>query len=186
MVVLLLIVGAAIAAELLAPRLVADRVEERVRERTDETAEVSADAGAFPFLPDLLLDGVMDHLTVTLEEVGGQQLTFASVTFGLEGIHLDRDALFEGEVDIERIDTGLVEVEIDQAAVSESLGSPVDLDPAMAELRERTLVLAPEGAPGLDVAVPEELLPCTPQMEDAGDRLRLFCTIDQVPSVLVR
>lgn len=167
LIVLLLGVAAlAVVAEVAAPMLVESRVEERVRGNVAGAAGVDADAGRFPFVPRLLLDTEVRSLAVTLDEVTGYAVPFAEVTFELEGIHLDRDALFDGEVEVTDIDTGVATVAVDNEALG-AIGGDVTANAA-------------------GIAVPELLLPCAPQAEESGDRVELSCEIQQVPSVLVR
>jgi hypothetical protein len=176
----------AIVAELLAPRMLEARVEALAREHTDGGATVTADAGGFPFLPRLLLDGVVERLTVTLDELDGQEVTIATVALSLDGIHVDRDAMLGGQVEITDIDTGTVLVEVAEDDLSDALGIPVDLDPEMVGLAERALEVTAAGGGAVRVPVPHELLPCDPDMEVAGDLVRLTCVIDEVPGVLAR
>lgn len=184
----------AVAAELVAPRLVADRVEQGVRERSSEATAVRADAGAFPFLPTLLAQGQVRRLSVTLEQVAGQQVPIAEVTFGLEGIQLDRDALFAGEVEVTDIDTGTVTLELELGPLGDALGDALsglggigELGPDAFTVRERTLVIAPAGVAGAEVPLPGELLPCAPDQVAVGDGVvRLSCAFTEVPGILVQ
>lgn len=181
-VLLVGVAGLAAAAEVMAPRLVEDRVEQRVRENSREAAAVEADAGTFPFVPRLLMDTEVRRLAVTLTEIAGQELTLTAVTYELEGIHLDRDALFEGEVEVTDIDTGTATLTISR----EELAAVADVVPDEVEVDGRTISLAPAGVAGPQMAVPPELLPCEPQAETSEEELRLSCVFQEVPAVLVR
>lgn len=156
-----------VAVEVAAPMLVESRVEDRVRANVAGAASVDADAGRFPFVPRLLLDTEVRSLAVTLDEVTGYAVPFAEVTFELRGIHLDRDALFNGEVEITAIDTGAATVGID----NEVLGGVAGAVPAEA---------------ARNVAVPDLFLPCAPEAEPDDDRVALTCEFNEVPNVLVR
>lgn len=155
-----------VAAEVAAPMLVESRVEERVRTNVGGAATVDADAGRFPFVPRLLLDTEVRSLAVTLDEVTGYAVPLAEVTFELRGIHLDRDALFNGEVEVTAIDTGVATVGIDNEVLGVAAGElPGD---------------------AANVGVPDLFLPCAPETESDGDRVELTCELHEVPDVLVR
>lgn len=199
-VLLLLLVAAAVAAELIAPQLVEARLEERVAAETRQAAGVEANVESFPFLPGIALDGEIRRLSLTLEEVGGQRIPLASVQFALEGLRLNRQALFDGEVKLTGIDSGLVTVELGQDAISEALGGvPVEITSGGVALRPgggaveadvvtrgQSVALTASGMPGLEVAMPEDLMPCAPQVESGEGVVRLTCTIQEIPPVLVR
>lgn len=156
-----------VAAEVAAPMLVESRVEERVRQNVGGAAAVEADAGRFPFVPRLLLHTEVGYLAVTLDEVSGYSVPLAEVTFEMRGIHLDRDALFNGEVEVTAVDTGVATVGID----NEVLGAVADGVPAEA---------------ARNLAVPDLLLPCAPETESGDDRVELTCEFHEVPDMLVR
>lgn len=174
---LVLVAGLGGVAEVAAPMLVEARVEQRVEERTDGQSRVDADAGAFPFLPGLLLDGEMDHLSITLTEIGGVEVPLARVTFALEGILLDRDALFRGETEVTDIESGRVTALIDEGGVDPG----VDLSPGQVEVLDGVV-----GLPGMEAALPPVMMPCTPEATSSEDGVALTCTFEHVPEVLVR
>jgi hypothetical protein len=183
--VLLIVVVAAVAAELLLPSMIEARVEEQVRANTDDAAVVEAEVGSFPFLPGLLLDGRLDALTVELMELAGREVTFGDVEFGLEGIDLDREVLLGGELRVTDIESGFVRIEV----IDERIGAAMDavdrLGPEAVELRDRVLELAPDGARSLEVPIDDRLLPCTPEVEVDGDVAVFTCEFQDVPPVLL-
>lgn len=181
---LLLVLG--IVAEIMAPRMLEAGVEEVVHERSRGAAVVEADAGSFPFVPELAGEGVIDRLTVTLEEVGGGRVPLSRVAFTLEDIHVDRGALLGGDVEVTDIGAGLVTVDLERRRLAEALGGPLDLDPGMIELAGRALRIAVDDGGAVELPVPRELLPCAPEMEVTGERVRLRCRLEEVPEVLVR
>jgi hypothetical protein len=184
-VLLILIVVAGVVAELALPAFVEAGVERTVEERTSGEARVEADAGDFPFLPGLVLDGVVDRLDVTLREVGGQEVTIGTVRMGLEGIEVDRSRLLSGSVEVVGLASGHVLIEVEEADISDALGVPVDVDPAMIDLAGRALEVVAPGRGALQVPVPKDLLPCTPEMEVVDTVVRLTCAFDEVPGVLL-
>lgn len=164
------------AAELVAPRLVADRVEQRVNDNLGGLAAVEAGAGTFPFVPRLLADSRVQRVTLTLRELAGQELTFGSVAVELRGIALQRQALLRGEVEVADIDSGTVTVTVEEDALA-ALGRvlPGDVDPSQLSAGQ-----------SLPLGLPQELTPCTPQVVDGEGGVRLSCEFEQVPGALVQ
>jgi hypothetical protein len=180
-VVVGLVVVLGVVAELVVPGLVEDGIEETVRERTDDRAQVEAHATGTPFVPRLLLDGVVERVDVTLQEVAGRELTSSTVSMSAEGLQLDRRALLRGEVVLTGIDVGQVLLELDQDELVESLDLPVDIDPRALEIAGGALEFA--GRQILDLAVPPGLLPCAPEVAVETPDIRLSCTFDELPDM---
>lgn len=178
-VLVLAVVALGATAEWAAPRLVADRVEQRVNDNLGGAASVEADAGTFPFVPRLVADNRVRRVTVTLDELAGQELTFGSVAVELHGIALDREQLFSGDVEVTAIDSGTAIVTVDDSAL-DALGQflPGDVDPSQ--------LATGQGLESLSLPLPDRLIPCAPQARDADEGLRLSCEFQQVPSVLLR
>ncbi|HEX2028684.1 MAG TPA: LmeA family phospholipid-binding protein [Nitriliruptorales bacterium] len=173
LLVVVLLVG---GAEIVVPQLAEAKIEEGVRERVREQARVKADLGVFPVVTRYVITGEVPELEVTLREVLGQEVPIGTVRFALEGVSLDRSALAQRDVEVTDIDSGVVTAEIALA----TLDAPID--PGAVEVAGRRLDLGP----GLTLALPRELVPCEPSSEVRNDRVVLTCTIDEVPSILVR
>lgn len=199
LVVGLVLLAAVGAAEALAPPFVEARVEDQVRERTRGVTGVRADVGSFPLVTRVLLTGEVSSLTVHLEEVARQRLRVVDVAVSMRGIALDRGALLGGEVEVTGIDRGALTASIPEEALASALGVPVTLGPdqvsATAGGQEVTADLTVEGtdlvlagAAGLDarVALPADILPCTPDVDVTADAVELSCLFEEVPDVLVR
>lgn len=191
---LLLVVVAALAVELVAPQLAASRIEEHVRGQTSGVVEVSADVGTFPVVSRLLLTERVSRLGVTLSEVAGQQLTFAAVRFDLHGVELDRNALLSGDVRVQGMRGGQATAVLDVNALSDAAGVPVRIEEGtlVAEVggTRLELPLAVEGRAlrlpgGLPAVALPDLVPCAPtETAVHGDRIELSCTLEEVPSIL--
>lgn len=191
----LLVVAAALVAEVLAPRLVEARIEERVADNTEGQATVEANIQSFPFLPGLAIDGKIRRLTLTLQDVFGQQLP-ADASFELEGIHLNRQALLEGTVEVRDVDRGSVSVEVTEQTLSDALGVPVDIRPEAVVLNPAgasveadlatqagNVVVSAAGVGGLQVPLPENL-PCEPVLDQEEGLVRLSCAFEGLPAIL--
>ncbi|MDP8929997.1 MAG: DUF2993 domain-containing protein [Actinomycetota bacterium] len=192
------VVALAAGVELVAPSVVEARIEERVRERTRDVAGVSADVDSFPIVARLLTTGRIRHMTLTLDQLVRQRVTFATVRFSVEGLELDRDVLLRRqEVELRDIETGMLTAELTAAVISNLVGAPVELRPgqvsvtlggttvtAQPEIRDRTLRLSGRRATALRVTLPEELATCTPDVEVQLGRMVLSCRIQELPSLL--
>ncbi|MEX0658101.1 MAG: LmeA family phospholipid-binding protein [Egibacteraceae bacterium] len=189
-----LLAVAALAVELVAPQLASARIEERVQEQTAGALGVSARVGPFPVVTRLLATNEVPRLSVTIDEVVGQQLPVAAVRFELEGVSLDRDALLGGQVRVRAIDRGRVTAVLDPNVLTDALGVPVRIEDGQLVVEiagtRRTLPLdvqggavrLPAGLP--DIALPD-ILPCAPdETATGGDRIELSCTIDVPPPFL--
>lgn len=173
---LVLVVVVVVGVEWAAPRLLADRVEQRANARLGEAATVEAHVGTFPFVPRLLADNRVRRVTMTLEEIAGRTVTFGSASAQLRGIVLDRQKLFAGEVEVTAIDSGTVTVSLDQKArntAGELLPDTVDL----AQLSQGQSV---------PLALPPQVMPCTPRVQRADNGAHLSCEFTRVPPALVR
>lgn len=190
-----LLVGADFAAKGVAEK----RIEDRAAEAAGAGASATATISSFPFLGRLLVSGSVPEVEVRTSGVEAGPLTLRAVTVDLDGVELDRDALFGGEVQLRDIDRGRVTVELDAGVLSRVLDVPIAIDDstvsvevagqrvtASAEVREGALVLNVAGLPALTVPVVRtELSPCdVAGVEVRGDRLLLTCQIADVPVAL--
>lgn len=190
---LVLVAALAVVVELVAPPLAESRLEQRARERSGQVAGVRADIDSFPMVTRLLLTERLRSLTITLDEVAGQQMTFTTVSFELQRVRLEREALLAGDVRVRDIDTGVVTAELDAGALGQALGAPVLIEPDGITIGGRDVPLPGAGGedasplPDVDLPnlpLPDELIPCEPDVEVADGRLRLSCRIDTVPFML--
>lgn len=185
-ILILLLVAAGVAVELVAPSFVEARIERRVQANFDGAVAVEADIDSFPMVTRALLTGEVGELTVRLDEVSGQALPFNRVALTLRGVQLERSALVRGEAQIEGLDEGEAVAEVDLEALAAAAGVPVD--PAALEgarVRQGHLELTVGGAP-VRIGVPVGALPCEPDGAVEGGRLVLRCTFTEVPPILVR
>lgn len=190
-----LLVGADLAAKGVAEKRIEDRAEEAAGAGASATATISS----FPFLGRLLVSGSVPEVSVRTSGVEAGPLTLRAVTVDLDGVQLDRDALFGGDVQLRDIDEGRVIVELDAGVLSRVLDVPLTIDDgvvsvqvagqrvtASAEVRDGALVVTVAGLPALTVPVARtELSPCdVAGVEVRGDRVLLTCQIADVPAAL--
>jgi hypothetical protein len=168
--------GLWVAGEIAVIPLAESRIEQEVANRTNDEAAVSANIDSFPLASRVLVTGEVRKLTVTLEEVARQALTFSEVRFEVFGIHVDRPAILRGQARVEDIDRGTVTATIELGA----LGGIASLAGVDVRIEGRTLRAA-----GVVAAIAEDLVPCPPEARIEDDRVILSCSIDEVPDILL-
>lgn len=155
---------------------------------------------SFPFLGRLLSSGEVSRIRVTAADVTVEGLTLARVALDLHGVTFDRDRLLSAQKAVlTDLDRGTATAEVTEEQLSERLGVPVTLSPGQASVRvagqtltadasvtDNTLRLTVTGlrVPGLRIPrLP--LVPCVADAEILPGRIRLTCTVDEVPPELV-
>lgn len=175
----IVIVGLWIVAEVAVIPFAESRIETEVAERSRETTAVKADIDSFPLIASVLATGEARKLTVTLERVARLTLRFTDVTFELHGIHIDRSAILQGRPRVDDIDRGTVTASIDLGflgsltRIASRLGLDVDVE-------GRTLQVG-----GFSAPIAEDLIPCDPDARVEEDRVILSCEIEDVPQFLL-
>lgn len=185
----------------LAARAAAEaRLARRAAEAAGEQATAEATIGSFPFLPRLLLAGSAGDVRVRAETVTAGPLLLDAVEVDLEGVELDRSALYGGQVRLRDIDGGTVTVELDAVQVTDALDVPVRLaagvaqvvvagQPVTAEVAVDggAVVLTVAGLAPLRLELPlTELSPCrAARVRLEGARLLVSCRVTDVPPGLV-
>ncbi|HVL92482.1 MAG TPA: DUF2993 domain-containing protein [Acidimicrobiales bacterium] len=191
-----LLAGVDVAARAAAEQRLARRAAEAGGEQATATAEI----GAFPFLPRLLFAGSVADVRVRAETVTAGPLVVDAVEVDLDGVELDRSALYGGQVRLRDIDGGLVTVELDASLVTELVDVPVEIADgvlrvtvagqpvrARASVSDGAVVISVAGLPALRLSVPRtDLSPCVAaEVSVSGTHLRLSCHIESVPPGLV-
>ena len=195
--VAVLVPGALVLVEFFTPRMVEERIEERVEARVADATDVAASLDSFPFVTRLGLTGRVKRLTVDLAGVERSGLAFATIGMELDGIELDRSALYDKDFRLQSIDEGTITAEFTEEALSAALGADVELRPGEAVVttggQEVATPVTVEGdrlvlaAGALGVTLPtEDLFPCQLESEVLAGRARLRCTVEEVPPVLLR
>jgi hypothetical protein len=173
---LILVVAAWIVGEILVIPFAESRIEKEVAERNRDTATVEADIDSFPLVAGVIFTGNVRELTVTLDRVARQALTFAEVKFELSGIEVDRPAILRGDPRISDIDRGTVTATIELGA----LGRLASLAGVDVTVVGRTL-----RAGSFSATISDDLIPCSPTARVEDERIVLSCEIDDVPQFLL-
>ncbi len=202
--VLLVVVVAVVtvAAEIVVPPRIEEAIAERVATAVPEAESVRAELDSFPVVAQGLATGEVRRLVVTLEEVARPEVTIDQVQVDVMGIEVARRALFDGEVDLERIDRGELRATITEADLEAALpvdGIELTLTPGRAEatVAGQTAgsdVEVTDGQvrfdlgplPDLSVALPgPDFFPCTLEGEVVQGAVELGCTLERVPDYLL-
>lgn len=184
LVVLAVVLG---IGELLAAELAENTIVERLEEATD--AEASADVASFPLITGTLVTERVRSLDVTLTGLTTEEVHFDEVTIDVEGIRLPRNRLFDRNFRPTAIDGGTVSTFVSVTSLGEALGVPLEeIDPATAtaELSGGTLTLEAPGIGAISAEFPDEVLPCSATGRVSSDGVRLSCSVDSIPEVVLQ
>jgi hypothetical protein len=176
----IVLVGLWLAAELAVIPLAEGQIESKVAERSDGEAGVSADVDSFPMIARVLLTGRVKELSVTLDQVARQRLTFAEVTFQVSGIEVDRGAILQRNVRIRSIERGTVTASVDLGALGGVLGRISSFLGTDVRVEDGQLHIGPSSFP-----LGDDLFPCDPEGRIEGERVILTCSITDVPDALL-
>ena len=163
-------------------------------------ADTTARIDSFPFLGRLLASSAVSRVRVSATDITVEGLTFARVALELHEVTFDRDRLLsERKVVLTSLDRGAAVAEVTQDQLSERLGVPVTLEAgrarvsvagqtvtATASVTDNTLRLSVAGLSVPSLRIPRlALLPCVADAEFLPGRIRLSCSVDEVPAQLV-
>lgn len=191
-----LLVAADVGARSVAESQIRDRVVVAAGPAGDTTARISS----FPFLARLLTAGDVSRIRVAATDVTVEGLALARVALDLHGVRLDRDRLLsEQKVVLTDLDRGTAIAEVTAGQLSERLGVAVTLEQGRARVRvagqtvtatasveDNQLRLSVSGFNVPRLRIPRlPLLPCVADAEILPGRIRMTCSVDQVPAELV-
>jgi len=172
----------------------------RVEVASSPAGATTARIESFPFLGRLLLSGDVSRIRVAAADVTVEGLTFARVALDLSEVTFDRDRLLsERKVVVESLERGTAVAEVTQDQLSERLGVTVTLEAgrarvqvagqtltAAASVGNNTLRLSVAGLSVPALRIPRlPLVPCVANAEILPGRIRLTCSVDEVPAELL-
>jgi hypothetical protein len=199
LVVLLVVLGGlGLAVDFGAQAWAEGQIETRARAELPSQVSVSADISAFPFLPPLLLGGRVAEVAGHFKNVEAGVLTLSAVDIELRGVRINRSKLLnDRKVELTRIREGTVSVEIESAVLAKALGVPLTIangqvrlagalsGVASVSVRANAVVFNVAGVTR-SVPIPKtRLVPCASTVTVLAGRLRLSCTIHDVPPALL-
>jgi hypothetical protein len=198
--VLAFVAGLLVAADVFARTVAESQIRDRVVVAAGPAGETAAHIDSFPFLARLLTGGDVSRIRVSAADVTVEDLTLARVALDLHGVTLDRDRLLsEQKVVLTALDRGTATAEVTAAQLSERLGVAVTLESGRARVRvddqtvtatasveDNQLRLSVAGVNVPRLRIPRiPLLPCVADAEILPGRIRMTCTVDQIPAELV-
>jgi hypothetical protein len=189
--------------DLLARTIAEQQVVDQIKSELTGNAKVSASIPVFPFIPRLLISGSVPKVTVKVTNLAGPPINLAEVDISLRGVVINQhDLLNKRRVELVSIDKGVVGVVITQEALSDVLHQPIKVAggritvtvagqtvTATAAVVNNRLVLKPVGGgPSLaPIGVGQaKLVPCAGSVTLEEGKVRVSCTVKQIPDALVR
>lgn len=198
---LVLVLGGLVVVDVVARRAAEGHLRQIVVDRVQPGGEVSVRISSFPFLGRLLVSGTVSRVDAEVRDLTVGGMTFRRAGVRLHDVRIDRDALVEEQRGaLESIGRGTALAELSEDELSRLVGTRVDLEDGRARvdlggglvgvearLEGRTLVVDAAGLTLPAVEIPElPLVDCLTSTEFLRDRLRLTCSIEDVPVELAR
>jgi len=189
-----------VAADIAGRGVAESQLRDRVAASARPAGSTSARIESFPFLGRLLASGGVSRIQVSAAEVTVQGVTFARVAVDLHDVRFSRSSLVsDRKVVIDSVGRSTAMAEVTQEQLSTVLGVPVTLEPgrvrvrvagqlvtATATVKDNTLRLSVAGLSVPALTVPKlPLVPCVADAVILAGRVRLTCSVDQVPAELL-
>lgn len=200
LVLAVLAVGGLIFDVVLKGRAEAELADEVTR-RVPGTTGVEAEISSFPFVGRLLLSGEVSKVVITAQHAGSGAVALSDIVVQVEDVAMDSDEAMGGRAVVQSIGRGSVQADLRQDQINSRLprGYQVQMQAGKATVSgpaaaQATLVTTPEGSVQLrvagrslvDVPFPKtDLLPCSPTPTFVAGALRLACSFDAVPPLLL-
>lgn len=201
LIVLGVVLGLLAVVDVSAKSMAEAKLEERTAAGLGDT-RVQAEIRSLPFIPRLLLTNKVSEVRFRLEDVQAGGLTLPSVVVDLQGVEIDGDRLrSKREVRLVDIARGRVTMDLTQQLLSDTLkrqititGGKVEVNVAgrlvgaAPSVQEGKLILRVDGpVPPLVLPIPRsDLIPCIGSVGVLAGRLRVSCTLDEIPPALVQ
>lgn len=197
----LVTIGLLVGADYAARAAVENQLEHNLRRDVPSATSASVDINSFPFLGRLLVSGKVSTLHASVTDVNAGPLKLARVTVDLHEVQIDRQALLrQRRVVLTGIGQGTATAEITQEQLSGALNIPVRLSngkigvragplEATAKVTVQDNVIRVKAGPVTlpAIRIPKApLLPCVANAEVLEGRIRVSCTLSQVPEELLR
>jgi len=203
--VLLLVVAVVAVAGLGADVVLKGRAEDelasRVEARVPGTSGVSAKISSFPFVGRLLVSGRVSRVVVAAQHTAVASLSLEDIRIQVEDVEMDSGAARQGRAVVRSIGRGSVRADLREDQVNARLPrgyqvrfqdnkatvtGPVPVPPQLVATPEGSLQLRVANRSLFDLPLPKtQLLPCSPKVAFVGGAVRLSCTFDKVPPLLL-
>lgn len=203
--VLLLLIAVVVVVGLAFDVVLKNRAETElaveIARRVPGTTGIKADISSFPFVGRLLVSGTVPEVVVTAQHAESGSIGLSDVRVVVEEVEMDTQAARDGRAVVKSIGRGTVQADLRANEINPFLprGYQVELQPGKATVRGPGASLAqfvttPEGKIQLRVAEKAlvdlpfpttDLLPCAPDAAFISGAVRLTCSFDKVPPLLL-
>ena len=173
--------------------------ERRLAAAVPMAAGADVEIDAFPFVGWVLVDGSVERLDVELTDLSSEGITVERISLAVDGLELDRDKLLE---DRTLAIIGLKRAQLQASITSDAVnrvtpvptrirGGKVEVDykghtfEGTIRLQGHDVMIGVPGIKELRVPLPDKkFLPCDPEINLDGDRLRVACTLHELPDAV--
>jgi hypothetical protein len=202
LIVLAVVLGALAAGDVAVKAKAESEIAKRARVEAGASAHASAHIKSFPFVGRLLASGSAGDVTVSLHDVQGQSIRFATLSITMVNLKLDRSQMLKGKAVLTHVDRGTITVGIDTRALQALVHYPVvvangrvlvtvagrQFAVSASAGTKGAIRLTAQGFPGVDVPVPQSRLVSCPvsRVVVEGDEVRASCDITDIPPALLR
>lgn len=203
LVLLALVVGGLLYADTRLSAMAEQHAEQEIAKALPQLSGVRVQLDGFPLTFDVLVRGKVKALHVTIDSISEAGLSAQDLSLDVQEISIDKDALVdEQRLVVTDIGTATAQGFVTDDEVSKAVKQTVVFSPGSvaakfrgqdvdvkAAVVARTVVLSASlpGTPPLVFPLPSrDVLPCSPQLELLEGRLRLSCSIDELPEALAR
>ena len=201
LLVLAVMVVAALGFDVVLKNRAETELASEVAARAPGTTGVGAKISSFPFVGRLLVSGRVPKVVVTAQHTSVADVSMEDIRIEVEDVKMDAQEARHGKAVVQAIRSGRVQADLRQDEINSRLprGYQVQLSDGKAVVNgpvalPAQLVTTPEGSVQLRVAnrslfdlpFPKtDLLPCRPKATFISGALRLSCTFDTIPPLLV-
>ncbi len=204
-VIVLLVLGAIVGGLAYADLRLRGHAEEQAANKLTEALPrargVTVELEGFPFTLGVLMSGEVKALHVRITELEEAGLTARDLSLDVADIVLDKDALIdEQRLVVTGIGHAKAQGFVSDDAVSKLVGETIKFSPGKAHATVRgqeieveasvkgRLIQLSSGIPGVPAVTfplpPNDVLPCAPELELLEGKIRLSCSIAELPATL--
>lgn len=187
MVFLLILLGIIGVSDWFVTTFAEGAIEERIEEDIEGSAHVEIDS--WPVIARAAVTQEVGRLTADLSNVVLDEIELESIQIRIIDLKLSRTRLLRGEIDPKSIRTGSVSVSVSQTAIAEAAGllpQATDISSGTVGVDGGHLTVEAGDFPTVTIPFPEDVLPCSATGTFSGNEVRLNCSVDEIPPMLLR
>jgi hypothetical protein len=192
LILVLLLSAGDVAARLYTQRQLERRIDDNV-----PGAQAKVRIAGFPFLWSALVNGRMNTFTAHLAQARQEDFVLDRVDIVATGVRINRSKLLhDRQLEVDRVDTGTVTADMNQADLDRLVGLDVTLGDGVAHIAGGTVGGAIEivnnrlnitnGSKPISIPIPPlPMLPCVGRVTIVPGHLHTSCIFHQVPAALL-